>query len=88
MNQFHLFIFFRFLFILSHQTTVTHRLYFIVNMYVQSRENPEHKYWPDQIRPIREKNRIVRLCPVLDELYYLYHKGRFHLIYVNIAVDN
>ena len=64
---------------------MTDLLYFIVDTYVKSRENLEHKYWPDQSR---EKIRIVRLCPVLDELYYLYHKGRFHLIYVNIAVDN
>jgi hypothetical protein len=44
MKQFHLFIFFRFISILSHLTTVTGRLYFIVDTYVKSRENPEHQY--------------------------------------------
>jgi hypothetical protein len=39
MKQFHLFIFFRFLSILFHQTAVTERLYFIVDTYVKSREN-------------------------------------------------
>ena len=55
-KQFHLFIFFRFISTLSHLTTVTGRLYLIVDTYVKSRENPEHQYWPDQNRPIREKN--------------------------------
>ena len=73
---------------LSHQTTLTERLYFIIDTYVKSRENPEHQYWPDQSRPIREKIRIGRLFPVLAELYYLYHKSSFHLIYVNITVVN
>jgi hypothetical protein len=82
MKQFHLFIFFRFISILSHLTTVTGRLYFIVDTYVKSRENPEHQYWPDQNRPIREKIRIGWLYPVLGEFYYLYHKNCFHLIYV------
>jgi len=31
---------------------VTECLYFIVDTYVQSREHPEHQYWPDQSRPI------------------------------------
>jgi hypothetical protein len=88
MKQFHLFISFRFLSILSHQTTETERLYFIFDTHVKSRENPEHQYLPDQSRPIREKICIGRLCPVLADLYYLYHKGSFHLIYVNRTVVN
>ena len=55
MKQFHLFICFRFLCIFSHQTTVTERLYFIVDTYVKSRKNLDHQYWPDQSRSIREK---------------------------------
>ena len=35
------------IFINYHLTTVTGRLYFIVDTYVKSRENPEHYYWPD-----------------------------------------
>ena len=49
--------------ILSHQTTVTWRLYFIVDTKVKSREYPEHQYWPDICRPMRNKN--------VSELYYL-----------------
>jgi len=67
MKQFYLFIFFRFLSILSHQTTVTERPYFIVDKctYLKSRENPEHQCWPDQSRRIRGKKiRICRFCPV------------------------
>jgi hypothetical protein len=53
-------------------------------MYVKSRRNPEYQYWPHQSWPMREKKiRIGRLCPVLAELYYLYHKASFHLMYVN-----
>ena len=48
--------------------------------YVNSRDNPEHQYWQYQSRPIREKKSVSA------ELYYLYHKGSFHLIYVNITV--
>jgi hypothetical protein len=33
-----------------------------------------------------KKISIGSLCPILAELYYLYHKGSFHLIYVNIMV--
>jgi hypothetical protein len=39
-----LFIFFRSLSILSHQTTMTERLYFIVHTYVKSKDNDEHQY--------------------------------------------
>jgi hypothetical protein len=42
MRQFHLFVFLRFL---SIQTTVTKRLYVIVDTYAKHRENPEHQYW-------------------------------------------
>jgi len=35
---------------------MTERLYFIVEINVKSRENPEHKYWPDQSRALQEKN--------------------------------
>jgi hypothetical protein len=69
--------------------TVTERLYLIVDTYAKSREYPEHQYWPDQSRSVLEKKtRIGRLCPVLAELYYLYHKSSLNLIYVNITVDN
>jgi hypothetical protein len=82
-------LFLSLLFHWSHQTTITERLYFIVDTYVKSRDNPEHQYCPDQSRPIRGKKiRIGRLCPVLAELYYLYHKSSFHLIYENITVVN
>jgi hypothetical protein len=88
MKHFNLFIIFCFLSILSHRTTVTERLYLIVDTYANSREYPEHQYWPDQSRSVLEKTRIGRLCPVLAELYYLYHKSSLNLIYVNITVDN
>ena len=42
MKQFHLFVFLRFL---SIQTTVTKRLYVIVDAYAKYRDNPEHQYW-------------------------------------------
>jgi hypothetical protein len=41
-------------------------LYFIVDIYVKSRENRDHQYWPDQSRPIRENKSV---CPVLAKLY-------------------
>jgi hypothetical protein len=46
------FIFCRFLDILSYQTTVsdvTGRLCFIFDVYVKSREIPEHRYWPIKV---------------------------------------
>jgi len=35
---------------------VTERLYFIVDMYVKSRDNLEHQHWLDHSLPMREKN--------------------------------
>ena len=43
-------------------------------------------YWPSCTICITKAVSILFmwiLCPVLAELYYLYHKGSFHLIYVN-----
>jgi hypothetical protein len=65
MKQFHLFIFLYFLSIVSHQTTVTGRLYLIVDTYAKSREHPEHQYWLDQSRSILEKNTY---CPTLSRI--------------------
>jgi hypothetical protein len=56
MKHFNVFTIFCFLSILSHQTTVTERLYLIVDTYAKSREYPEHQYWPDQSRSVLEKN--------------------------------
>jgi hypothetical protein len=36
----------------------------------------------------RKKICIGRLCSVLTNLNYMYHKGSFHLIYENITVVN
>ena len=73
--------FFRFLSIVSHQTTVIGRLSFIIDTH----------YNLDSIRntyigwiKVGEYERES----VLAELYYLYHKGSFHPIYVNITVVN
>jgi len=52
---------------------VTEFLYLIADTHAKSREYPEHQYWPDQSRSIREKTHIGRPCPALAELYYLYH---------------
>jgi hypothetical protein len=35
---------------------VTDCLYLIIDTHAKSREYPEHQYWPDQSRSIREKN--------------------------------
>ena len=61
-------------------------LYFIVDTYVKSRENPENQYWPYQVVQYEKQICIGRFCPALADLYYLYHKGSFHLIYVNTTV--
>ena len=87
MKHFHLFIFFRFLSIWSHQiikcysvfsisytelsvlstlwkrlqTTVTERLYFIINIYVKSRENKEHQYCRIKVSQYEKKIRIGRV---------------------------
>ena len=51
MNQFHLFVFLRFL---SIPTTVTEHLYCIVDTYAKYREISGHQYRFDQSWPIRE----------------------------------
>ena len=71
--------FFCFLSILSDQTTMTEHLYFIVNAYVKSRENPEHQYWPVQSRPIRDQICIGRVVLSVSQ-------RQFSFIYVNIIV--
>jgi len=63
MKQFHLFIFSHFFSILSHQTTVTECLHFIVDTYVKSRENPEQQYWPDKSRLIRKISVLADFAP-------------------------
>jgi hypothetical protein len=62
--------------LINHLTT--ERLYFIVDILFY----PEHQYGPHQSRSNKREEKK------LAELYYWYHKGSFHPIYVNITVVN